>query len=240
MAYRSAYAAAPAAWRCWRRCDAPRRGRAAWPPRLTPNRLTSSLDHLVGKLLELRWHIKAECRGGLEVDHEIKLFRPLYRQLAWLGTMQDFGDVISTSSEYLGYVRPIRNRPPDFGNRSNKEIRGSRLAIAISLICFERSNTSGDNNRIPASTRLVRAESKACSKSSATCTSIISASSASVRTAVSVAANCATLRPGMPKIAMRESLDGADLFGGSGNGGTEALTRCSRFDRLHNTARRRV
>ena len=53
--------------------------RLAWPPRLTPNRLTSSLDHLVGKLLELRWHIKAECRGGLEVDHEIEPLRALYR-----------------------------------------------------------------------------------------------------------------------------------------------------------------
>jgi hypothetical protein len=39
----------------------PRRGSAAWA-------LTSSLDHLVGKLLELRWHIKAESRGGLRQD----------------------------------------------------------------------------------------------------------------------------------------------------------------------------
>ena len=74
----------------------------------------SSLDHLVGKLLELRWHINAECRGGLEVDHEIEPLRTLYRQLAWLGTVQDFPDVISTSSEYLGYVRPIRNETAGF------------------------------------------------------------------------------------------------------------------------------
>jgi hypothetical protein len=39
----------------------PRRGSAAWA-------LTSSLDHLVGKLLELRWHIKAESRGDLRQD----------------------------------------------------------------------------------------------------------------------------------------------------------------------------
>jgi hypothetical protein len=44
-----------------------------------PNRRMSSLDHLVGKPLELRRYIKAECRGGLEVDHEIELLRPLYR-----------------------------------------------------------------------------------------------------------------------------------------------------------------
>jgi len=54
----------------------------------------SSLDHLVGKLLELRWHIKAECRGGLEVDHQIEFRWPLYRQVAWLGTVQDFFDGI--------------------------------------------------------------------------------------------------------------------------------------------------
>jgi hypothetical protein len=42
-----------------------------------PNRLISSLDHLVGKLLELRWHIKAECRGGLEVDYQIEFRWPL-------------------------------------------------------------------------------------------------------------------------------------------------------------------
>jgi len=74
----------------------------------------SSLDHLVGKLLELRWHINAECRGGLEVDHQIEPLRALYWQLAWLGTVQDFPDVISTSSEYLGYVRPIRNETAGF------------------------------------------------------------------------------------------------------------------------------
>ena len=76
-----------------------------------PNRLMSSLDHLVGKLLELRWHIKAECRGGLEVDHEIEPLRPLYRQVTWLGTMQDLPDVIPASSEHLAYVRPIRLSP---------------------------------------------------------------------------------------------------------------------------------
>jgi hypothetical protein len=26
-------------------------------------------NDLIGKLLELRWHINAECLGGLEVDH---------------------------------------------------------------------------------------------------------------------------------------------------------------------------
>src|SRR5262249_7800924 len=60
-----------------------------------------SFDSFIGKLLELRWYIKAECRGGLEVDHEIEPLRALYRQVAWVGTMQDFRDVIPTSSVHL-------------------------------------------------------------------------------------------------------------------------------------------
>src|SRR6516165_2069412 len=64
-------------------------------------------DDLVGKLLELRWNIKADCCGGLEVDHEIEPLRALYRQVAWLGTVQDFPDVFPASSEHLTHVRPI-------------------------------------------------------------------------------------------------------------------------------------
>jgi hypothetical protein len=44
-----------------------------------------------------------------EVDHEIEPLRALYRQVAWLGTVQDFRDVIPASSEYLAYVRPVSN-----------------------------------------------------------------------------------------------------------------------------------
>jgi hypothetical protein len=49
--------------------------------------------------LELRWHIHAECLGGLEVDHEIEFLRPLYRQVTWLGALQNLRDVAPASSE---------------------------------------------------------------------------------------------------------------------------------------------
>jgi hypothetical protein len=84
----------------------------------------SSLDHLVGKLLELRWHIKAECHGGLEVDHQIEPLRALYRQVARLGTVQDFRDVIPTSSEYLAYVRPVSNETTGFWKLSEQGNEG--------------------------------------------------------------------------------------------------------------------
>ena len=102
-------------------------------------------------------------------------------------------------------------RPPAFGNSPNKQMSGSRLAIASSPICFTELNTRGDDNSIPASTCLNPAASKAPSKSLGTRSSIISASSANARTAVSAAANCAALRVGSPKIAMRESR-GTNLF----------------------------
>jgi hypothetical protein len=38
-----------------------------------------SFDDLVGKLLEVRWHVDTNCRGSFEVDREIELLWPLYR-----------------------------------------------------------------------------------------------------------------------------------------------------------------
>ena len=83
-------------------------------------------DHFVGKLLELRWHIKAECRGGLEVDHQIEPLRALYRQVAWLGTVQDFRDVIPASSEYPTYVRPVSNETAGFWKLGDRACSGNR------------------------------------------------------------------------------------------------------------------
>jgi hypothetical protein len=80
----------------------------------------SSLDHLVGKLLELCWYLKAECGGGLEIDHQIEPLRTLYRQVAWLRTVQDFRDVIPASPEYLGYVRPVSNKAAGFWKYSEQ------------------------------------------------------------------------------------------------------------------------
>src|SRR5215471_5284368 len=46
----------------------------------------SSFDDLVGRLLKVHWHIDTDCRGSFEVDREIELLWPLYRQGIWLGT----------------------------------------------------------------------------------------------------------------------------------------------------------
>ena len=41
-------------------------------------------DHFVGALLKLEWHIEAEGLCGLEVDHQLVLSWPLYRQVGRL------------------------------------------------------------------------------------------------------------------------------------------------------------
>src|SRR6516225_7881598 len=40
------------------------------------------LDHIIGKLLELPWHLQAERLRGLEVDHKLELCWPLNGKLA--------------------------------------------------------------------------------------------------------------------------------------------------------------
>ena len=56
----------------------------------------------------------ASSKGGTErpsawavlrFDHQIEPLRPLYRQVTWLDTVQDFRDVIPASSEHLGYAK---------------------------------------------------------------------------------------------------------------------------------------
>jgi hypothetical protein len=86
----------------------------------------------------------AECRGGLEVDLEIEPLRTLYRQLAWLGTMQDFRDVIPASSKQIFQVGPVSNETPDLGEFAEQGNEGgSRLASASSAICLNETNTRG-------------------------------------------------------------------------------------------------
>ena len=46
------------------------------------------LDDLVGDGKQHRRHGEAEHPGGLEIDHQLVLVRPLYGQVAWFCTAQ--------------------------------------------------------------------------------------------------------------------------------------------------------
>jgi hypothetical protein len=43
------------------------------------------LDHLVGGHKKARWHSKAECLRGLEVERRLILGRCLHRKVDWFG-----------------------------------------------------------------------------------------------------------------------------------------------------------
>jgi hypothetical protein len=42
-------------------------------------------DHLIGNLLEVRWHVETQRLGCFEVDHKLKSRRLLDRQISWIG-----------------------------------------------------------------------------------------------------------------------------------------------------------
>ena len=68
------------------------------------SRCSKLLDHIVGSLLELHWHVEAERLGGLHVDHQLELDRRLDRKLAWLGALEDAVGIDRCAAEIIGEV----------------------------------------------------------------------------------------------------------------------------------------
>ena len=66
---------------------------------------TCSFDHLVGALLEMQRHVKAECLGGLEVDNQLELGWGLDGKLARLRAPQDAINIDRRAPKYA-FVRP--------------------------------------------------------------------------------------------------------------------------------------
>jgi hypothetical protein len=67
-----------------------------------------SLDHLVGTAEQLRWHVKTECLGCLEIDHRLVLGRRLNRQLGGLLPLKNAVDVLGGRPVLLN-VSPTRS-----------------------------------------------------------------------------------------------------------------------------------
>src|SRR6516225_12330463 len=65
------------------------------------------LDNNVGALLELPWHLQAECLRGFEVDHKLKLCRPLDGELTRVCAGENAVDVTCSPLKHRRKVRAI-------------------------------------------------------------------------------------------------------------------------------------
>ena len=63
---------------------------------------SSLFNHLVGQLLQMQGHIKAERLRGLEVDHQLELGGRLNRQLAWFLALEDSIDIRRRTPVLIG------------------------------------------------------------------------------------------------------------------------------------------
>src|SRR6516165_12668600 len=61
-----------------------------------------SLDHLVGKLLELCGHLEAQSFSGLQIDDQLEFGRLLDRQFRRLGALENFVYVWGCLASQIG------------------------------------------------------------------------------------------------------------------------------------------
>src|SRR6516162_4485942 len=70
-----------------------------------------SLDHLVGACKEYRWHVAAECLGGLEVADQLKLRGLLDRQVSGPCALEDLIDEPGGAVIEIRIVHAIAQEP---------------------------------------------------------------------------------------------------------------------------------
>ena len=64
-------------------------------------------DYLVGALLKMQRHVKAECLGGLEVDHQLELDWSLDGEFVRLRASEDAIDIGRRAAEIIRDVAPV-------------------------------------------------------------------------------------------------------------------------------------
>src|ERR1700726_2010196 len=74
-----------------------------------------SFDHLVGKLLEMHWHVEAERLGSLEVDHQLELNRGLHGKLARFRALEDAVGIRRRPAKIVGEVSPVSQQTTELG-----------------------------------------------------------------------------------------------------------------------------
>src|SRR6516165_1746977 len=69
--------------------------------------ILSLFDHLVGAGEKRRWHLKAECPRGLEIDRQPEFRWLLDGQVSRLSALQNPVYVIGHATEQIDQVRPV-------------------------------------------------------------------------------------------------------------------------------------
>src|ERR1700730_12777977 len=87
-----------------------------WPPLCK-----RSFDDLVGALQNSLRDRQPKCLGGLEVDDQLEVCRPLHRKISRLGALEDLSDISADQVPIAGLARSI----------ADQAARGDRLTLLI-------------------------------------------------------------------------------------------------------------
>ena len=115
-------------------------------------------DHLIGAGEQIVRNCKAERLGGLEIDNNLELGRPLYRQIARLRALHNLVDERSRAPEHVGKVHPISHQaaidgeigPPARRQTLLQSERGHRWSVGDQhriVDDHERADTLGCHRR---------------------------------------------------------------------------------------------
>src|SRR5262249_11299177 len=65
-------------------------------------------DYLVGALLEMHRHDKADRLGGFQIDHELEFDRSLHGKLTWLLALKNAIDIRRRTPKIIDRVASVR------------------------------------------------------------------------------------------------------------------------------------
>src|SRR6516165_10821956 len=85
----------------------------------------TSLDHLVGQLLDVQRDVEAERPGRLQVDDELEFRRLQHRQIGWLGALEDLTGVGADLTIHARTIGVVAHQPAGFYSLARGITRGN-------------------------------------------------------------------------------------------------------------------